>query len=769
MIAMPRHTPTDPNRHEINRATKPTVAVILLCARAVSLHAAAEADPMAATTHQWTMSADSAAQFEVRGDVKLGVSEAGATTAARFDGGSLVLKEVAPPLRDMSAFTLRARVKPDGDWIAGTLLSQRGPGKQGSGAFDLAAWHMPFLDRRHLAFHGMIRNGLPPAAKTYFSSVNIGQEDFPVDASGWRDILIRRSAKGPLELFLDGRRVASRSQGCILPGGLSWSFTGKPSPLVIGADADGGDPFCGWIDEVAIWDRALGDEELAAVCGTDAIGDGILPQKSLAYDAAKRRIFGPGVLAPDSDPADRYDWVDKKLPSFHAELLRTNPHYPRYHLALPGQQWNPIAFFHKGRYHVFFGWTPGGCFRYFDDANENIVWQHISSEDLIRWTIHPMPIRHPHYPNENGFFFDNGKGEMVVLYYGDRGYEPRMAVSRDPDLARWEAFPDLVKFRGVPEEYQCRHDPSGVFKIGDTWHLIATTVRPQAGAAGVPLYKSKDLLSWEFSGEFHSDATGRPVNECGQLLRIDGWDVFTAIHDLAKGQQYLAGRIRPNGTFDKKSGGSPDLASDSYNCVTTAVNDRGEAIQWRYLNQVRPYRFSSADGWWNAYGGPRRVRIDGSGRMLVRPDPSLEKLRGAPTVLDKLKAASSEIKLTFAAGETGQTGIRLGDGRNHIDAFYDHAEREIAFDFSGLDERITKNKGKPRGPVTVKLGGTVTLRLFSDRSVVELFANDEVALSSQAFFHDPENLRAEIVPTGGAEAKPAVEAWEINPLQWPTE
>jgi len=472
------------------------------------------------------------------------------------------------------------------------------------------------------------------------------------------------------------------------------------------------------------------------------------------------------VLAPGSDPAARYDWIDNKLPAFHAELLKTNPHYPRYHLTLPGQQWNPIAFWHKGKYHVFFGWTPGGCFRYFDDANDNITWQHIVSEDLLHWKILPMPIRHPHHPNENGFFFENDKGEMVVFYYGDRGYEPRMAVSRDPDLAQWEAFPELVKFHGVPEEYQFRHDPSGVFKIGDTWNLIATTVRPQADSAGVPLYKSKDLVNWEFAGEFHNDKTGRPINECGQLLHIDGHDVFTAIHDLAKGQQYLTGKIRPDGTFEKKFGGSPDLASDSYNCVTTAVNHKGEATQWRYLNQVRSYRLSSGDGWWNSYGGPRRINIDASGRMFARPDPSLEKLRGDKVTLDQLKAASSEVKLTFKAGGTGETGIRLTDGKNHIDAFYDHAKSEIALDLTGLDEAITKARGKPRGTVTVKPGDTVTLRLFSDRSVFELFANDEIVLSSQAFFHAPENLRAELLLADSS--KPAVEAWELNPLHWST-
>jgi len=745
---------------------KKTLLASLLIAGALTLHAV-ETSPLAAAKYHWNMSADSAALFDIRGKVKLGVSEAGAEAAARFDGGSLVLKDAAPILRDMEAFTLRLRVKPDGEWITGTLLNQTGPGTHGSGAFNLAAWHMPFMERNHLAFHGMIKNGLQPAVKTYISAINIGQEDFPVQDSGWRDLVIRRTAKGPLELFLDGKRVAVRTQASILPGGLSSQFAGKPSPLFIGSDATGGDTFRGWIDGVALWDRALEDKELAALFGKDSVEDAVRPQQSVKNDSeSKQRVFGPGVLAPDTDPATRYDWIDRKLPAFHEELLKTNPHYPRYHLTLPGQQWNPIAVFHKGKYHVFFGWTPGGCFRYFDDANENIVWQHISSEDLIHWTIQPMPIRHPHHPNENGIFFENDKGEMVVFYFGDRGHEPRMAVSRDADLAQWEAFPDLVKFHNVPKEYQFRHDPSGVFKIGDTWHLIATTVRPSADAAGVPLYKSKDLINWDFAGEFHSDKTGRPVNECGQLLKIDGWDVFTTIHDLSRGQQYLTGKIRLDGTFDKTFGGTADLVSDSYNCVTTAINDKGEATQWRYMSQVRPYRLASAAGWWNTYGGPRRVHIDSEGRMLVRPDPSLEKLRGPQVALDKLKAASSEVKLTFVAREAGQTGIRLTDGKNQLDAFYDHAKREIAFDLSGLDESITKAKGKPGGPVTVRPGEQITLHFFSDRSIFELYANDEVILSSQAFFHDPENLRAELIQRGGAAAEVAVEAWEMEPLKW---
>ena len=285
------------------------------------------------------------------------------------------------------------------------------------------------------------------------------------------------------------------------------------------------------MDALTLWNRALTQTELSA------LGSGQPIVNAFVRQPRETRVFGNGVLTPATPVVERYDWIDAKLPAFREHLEKTDPDFPRYHLTLPGEQWNPIAFFHKGKYHVFFGWTSTGCFRYFEDTNENIVWQHIVGEDLINWRILPMPIRSPDYPNENGTFFVNDKGEVVVFYYGDRGAMPRMAVSRDDDLETWEAFPDLVKFTGAPKEFIARDDPAAVFKRGDTWYQVSTTVRPNADAMGLPLYTSKDLVNWDYAGKFFEDATGRPINECGQLFRLDGRDVFTSIHDISKNAQ----------------------------------------------------------------------------------------------------------------------------------------------------------------------------------------------------------------------------------------
>lgn len=675
--------------------------------------------------------------------------------AAHFAGGRLIGTESTAMLQRLDAFTFGVRLKPEGDFIHGTVCVQRGAREAQSGAFELSAWHMPFIEREHLTFQGMFRSGLTPRTGKYFPAINIDQDRHA--SSGWRDILITKAKGGVMQWFLDGKRVAVRERASIVPGVSAWVFEGAASPLCIGADAEGGEPFRGWIDHIMIWDRVLADEEIATFSGVAAITDAVIHQP------AEERIFGNGILTADTPVEKRYDWVDAKLPTFRDELAQTDPYLPRYHITLPGEMWNPIAYFHGGKYHLFQGWSSGGCFGYFEDTSENIVWQHLMSSDLIHWTLLPMPIRSPLHPNENGTFFQDDAGRVIVHYYGARGSEPRMAVTRDADLATWKSFPQMVRFHGIPDDLQGRHDPAAVFKQGDTWFQISTTVRPKATGLVLPLYQSKDLVRWDYAGRFFEDATGRSVNECGQLFQLDGRHVFTAIHDLSEHAQYMTGTLRTDGTFERQHAGIVDHASSTYNCVSTAVNTEGRATQWRFMNIVRPYRQSSAAGWWNTLSLPRDLCVDAAGRLLPRPSPSLEKLRGKQVhhdltsgsfTLGNFAAASSEIRLQTTSAVT----LRLSDAKHHLEVRHDPTKHEIILDLAKF------NQGIRRAPITAELGKSITLRFFADRSIFEIYANDEIVISAAAFFDDPASLKLQIT----ADSPVTLDAWEMKALEWST-
>jgi len=691
-------------------------------------------------------------------DRESSIAAGGDGMAAEFSGGFLTATNFPGTLlKDCPEFTLSLRMKSREGPISGTVMVQRGTMKPGSGAFDVSGWHMPFMKRNHLGFHGMITDGLEPnMGNSQFSTVNMS---LPSD-TGWHDVVVVREKGGPLNLYFDGKLIQSRKGSSWMPGN-KLPFEGAESALIFGALPDGTASFRGWIDHAAFWDRALTPAELARLGITETPAPAMKPPLA---------TVGSGIF-PDTTPMpERYDWLDAEMPAFRAQLQKNDPHLPRYHIALPGEQWNPIAFYHKGRYHLFLGWTAGGCFRYFNDSFENIIWQHLVSDDLITWTILPLPIRHPSAPNENGTFFVNDQGEAVVLYYGDYGHHwrPRMAVSRDPDLVKWEYRQEKLTVNGVPPELRRRNDPSAVFKRGDRWFMAATTVRPDAKEGVLPLYRAKNsgLTDWDYAGAFFKDPDGNPVNECGQLFPLDGRWVFSTIHKLSKKGTAMTGQLQDDGTFKADWFGITDFGSPSYDCVSTAVNSAGRAVLWRWFPVVRSFVQSSQAGWWNAYSMPRDLRLDEKGRMLVRPAAAMEKLRGKQVPLEQLKAASSEIQLRFKAEAAGESGLRLTDGKSSILAFYDHAKQESVLDFTGLDPKLTSRRDVYRATVTIKPGEQVTLCFFSDRSIFELYANDEVVISQAGFFADPENLKAELLQRGGAAAEVAVEAWEMNSLKW---
>ena len=70
------------------------------------------------------------------------------------------------------------------------------------------------------------------------------------------------------------------------------------------------------------------------------------------------------------------------------------------------------------------------------------------------------------------------------------------------------------------------------------------------------------------------------------------------------------------------------------------------------------------------------------------------------------------------------------------------------------------------GPVNVKPGAPVTLRFFADRSLFELYANDEAVISNAAFFHNPDNLKAAAMHRNGPEIPLTVDGWEMGALKW---
>jgi hypothetical protein len=105
------------------------------------------------------------------------------------------------------------------------------------------------------------------------------------------------------------------------------------------------------VETVSIWDRALSDDEIAAICGG-----------SEAVSKTRRALFGP------DRPVTQY-W---RPPGFNTWVGDCMP------------------FFHEGRFHLFYLIDRHGHRSKWGLGAHQ--WAHVSSSDLLHWTEHPLAI-----------------------------------------------------------------------------------------------------------------------------------------------------------------------------------------------------------------------------------------------------------------------------------------------------------------------------------------------------------------------------------------
>lgn len=335
------------------------------------------------------------------------------------------------------------------------------------------------------------------------------QVSVPVDMigrTGWHDVVVRFT--GPkLELFVDG--VLADEEWPI--GSLR---EGNLEPCLIGAESYDGEVkagFRGMIDHIALWDRALSDDEVEIVSG--------LRSRQGKQEIASRETEILGEVNPNM------------------QYWR-----PRGHNTSAG---DCMPFFYDGVFHLFY---------LFDRRHHRSKWglgahqwAHASTTDLIHWEHHPMAI--PITAQWEGsictgsVFFHNG------TYYGfyatrmpDRKQHLGLAVSADgihfkktepnPFASPEEGY-DPVHYRD-PEVFQ--DETTGLF------HMLVTARLMDGRDGCLAQLVSSDLRNWKLVEPFI--IPGR-VTDCPHHFEWNGWYYLLAEHVYWMSRKPLGPWIQP--------------------------------------------------------------------------------------------------------------------------------------------------------------------------------------------------------------------------------
>ena len=487
------------------------------------------------------------------------------------------------------------------------------------------------------------------------------------------------------------------------------------------------------------------------------------------------------------------------------QALAEDPHRPTYHFVPPSGWMNDIngAIYWKGRYHIFYQHNPeGGYWKW-------MQWGHASSVDLVHWVHHPIALT-PDLdgPDREGCFsggaFLSKEGVPTFIYYGNPDGEC-LATSQDDLLIDWTKHPrnPVIPQPSPPEldygECDFVHDPCA-WVDGDTYYAITNRRRPEGRGDGAYLFRSGDLEHWDCVGLFYASdrqwTEGEEDCAVPDFFRLGDRHLLLFCSHLQSTQYYL-GRLEGE-LFVPESHARMAWPGGQLGGARTLLDGQGRRIYFDWVREMRGKERERASGWSGVMTVPRILSVAADGSLGIEPAPELEVLRlnarthhdlrlqaDTDLALDDVRGDALELALRIEPGEAQQVGVKVRcapDGSEQTAVLYDAGANTLSVDFgsSTLDgdicypyyrkhealgqlpeeERFVTSQ---HAPFELAPGEALELRVFVDRSVLEVFANGRQCVTQRIYPTRADSDGVAVFARGGDATVRSLEAWDMAP------
>lgn len=446
-----------------------------------------------------------------------------------------------------------------------------------------------------------------------------------------------------------------------------------------------------------------------------------------------------------------------------------NQYYPKYHFASPfGWINDPNGFsIYNDELHLFYQYFP------YDSQWGPMHWGHAKSKDGIKWEHLEVALA-PDKPYDQGGCFSGSAiekdGKLYLMYTGHLpNEEDEMLTRQNQNIAISEDGITFKKYKhnpvltegDIPEGTSITdfRDPKVFEKEGTFYCVIGSKTVHNEGQ--VLLYKSQDLLKWEFVSVFfpYNKYLGTMV-ECPDYISIDGKDYFilSAMNytDEETGEFYshiswvIEGTVDwKNYVFKMNNIREMDRGLDFYAPQTAKVGDYYIAIAWM---QGWKRTFPSHElnhGWAGQMTLPRILEVSDN-KLKQKACPNIEtylknretrqnlKIDGKHMLSDK---PIQYLNMEISSVQLSDFILKFSNMANEY-IYLSHSAEERTFYFSREGTKIKiVNDDKKDLSISAKsypyLEGKVNLKVFIDVSSVEVFINEEITSTNTFYFSEP--------------------------------
>jgi beta-fructofuranosidase len=543
-------------------------------------------------------------------------------------------------------------------------------------------------------------------------------------------------------------------------------------------------------------------------------GSGAFPSPTPHYRFSEARAEQEAQLAINP--------LMRRLAASRAAMA-DDPYRPAFHFVSPESLLNdPNGLcFWRGRWHLFYQAYPPDEFPDQQDSGRRRQhWGHAISDDLVHWRDLPYAI----YPGVDKMIFSGGKlveDDRVIAFYPGVGIgKPgsanmtdltaamMVAKSSDPLLLNWEKS-SALDLTGADSDIWKQGDTYyGVLGGADPYHLESTVMpdrfrhpfhQKMYGLGVWPawsIWTSKDLKAWDPAGDLLLEKTPfadrYDEGACPNFQAIGDKHIMLFFSHV-NGAQYLLGdydaamgKFRP---YDHGRFNHGQVTPGGVHAPSAATDANGDVINILNINAGRPVA-----GWDQILSLPQRLSLDADKRLMINPIEAVATLRGAHRQIAQVELPANEemvlngisgnmlelgveidpreaqqIELTLLRSHDAQERTRIiffNAGREQNPAAH-HTKPEIVLDGS---ESSILNDVTPRPPERAVLAkgsrDPLKLRVFVDRSVVELFANGTQYLAIRVYPGRPDSLGVSLRARGGTALLKRMDAWQMKAI-WP--
>lgn len=549
-----------------------------------------------------------------------------------------------------------------------------------------------------------------------------------------------------------------------------------------------------------------GESVASAKCSKGKINPGgstLYVGKSYVED--KSDVFYLNTYNGLLDEFEIYDGIRKDILQEKAEnapVLTYSPERyagdilrPSFH-GMPTAGWTNEthgATYYNGKYHVFFQKNPNGPYM------SRLNWGHIVSDNLYKWEEDPTAVSPEEAYDKKGcwsgcvFTDDELTGGKPNIFYTAVDYGRAtiaQAQPADDDLLTWTKKSGNPVINGRPNGLTDDFRDCYVFRNGTDLYMIVGSSKNGVGVTTLHKY-DKSTKTWSNDGKLFF--SGSNANQDGTFWEMpnitkigDKWLFTVTPLNTGVGVRtlYWTGNINADGTFapDSRTPKTVEMAGfskDGYGLLSpTIFQNDGKTL----MLGIVPDKLAGSEnykmGYAHTYSLPREISLDSKGNLIQKPFSGLAAMRSetsfkmtdfdltAEKDLDPVQGRSLELSAKFVVGN-GDFGFSfLGNGDKKVTLTYQPNSGMLSLDMSGINRIV--NDGVFGGvynyalPTPVAMGEEMTLKVFVDHSIIDIFVNDTYAASVRVFPRDVDAVKATAFVKNGSVKMTSLEAYVLD-------